>query len=82
MQGFDFHSQALVFFSRPSPRSRIRNLQKLLLLFFEHFYHEFARTTYDFLATAVSIGRWKAWQRVALVLAIQPSNNLEGYTDP
>lgn len=40
-------------------------MRKLLLLFFEYFYHQFA-WTYDFVANFVSIGRWNDWRNVAL----------------
>jgi ubiquinone/menaquinone biosynthesis C-methylase UbiE len=50
MQGFDSQEFKPLFYFP----------MKLLRFLFYHFYHAFA-WTYDFVAAAVSVGRWQAW---------------------
>ncbi len=40
-------------------------MSRLLRLFFQYFYHQFA-WTYDFVAAVVSVGRWDRWIRAAI----------------
>jgi ubiquinone/menaquinone biosynthesis C-methylase UbiE len=54
-QGFDQRGQTLVLFL-----GIMRDLTPVIRLFFYHFYNTFA-WTYDFVAAAVSIGRWNDW---------------------
>jgi ubiquinone/menaquinone biosynthesis C-methylase UbiE len=51
-KGFDDHSQALVFYPM--------FIHRFLRIFFHLLYHPFA-FTYDFVAAAVSFGRWNEW---------------------
>lgn len=62
-QGFDQRGQTLVLLL-----GIMLTLTPIIRLFFHHFYHTFA-WTYDFVATAVSIGRWNDWVRTVLPFA-------------
>jgi ubiquinone/menaquinone biosynthesis C-methylase UbiE len=43
----------------------MRFIARFMRIFFDYFYHDFA-WTYDFVAAAVSIGRWNSWTRTTL----------------
>ena len=53
----------------------MRLISRFMRFFFHHFYHSFA-WTYDFVAAAVSIGRWNDWIRT-IVPFVQGTKILE-----